>query len=73
MIKSVIDAFLFGMQVSHPIPEPSLPLVQLGLHIPGGLVAGDDHPQQRQDAGDESHDDCFHSVISFLIFFGGLG
>ena len=45
--------------------------VQFGLHLPGGPVAGDDYPQQRQAAGDESHDDCFHSVISFLLW-GGL-
>ena len=25
-------------------------------------------PQQRQTAGDESYDDCFHSVISFLLW-----
>ena len=30
-------------------------LVQLGLYIPGGLVAGDNYPQQRQAAGDEGY------------------
>ena len=34
-------------------------LFQLGLHVFGGLVAGDDHPQQRQAAGDERHDNGF--------------
>ena len=46
----------------------SLLRVQLGLHITGGLVAGDDYPQQRQAAGDESYDACFPSVISFLLW-----
>ena len=39
-------------------------LVQLGLYIPGGLVAGDDHPQQRQTAGDERHDYGFRHDCS---------
>ena len=30
-------------------------LVQLGLYIPDGLVAGDNYPQQRQATGDEGY------------------
>ena len=39
--------------------------IQLGLHIPGGLVAGDDYPQQRQAAGNQGHNDSFRHVHSF--------
>ena len=39
-------------------------LFQLGLHLPVGLVAGDDHPQQRQTASDERHDYGFRHDCS---------
>nr|DAL45733.1 MAG TPA_asm: hypothetical protein [Caudoviricetes sp.] len=47
----------------------SLLRVKLGLYIPGGLVAGDNYPQQRQAAGDESYDNGIGHVDLLLRYF----